>query len=134
MRFLTQFAAFALAGFVVIFGLQRGLGTAVVHPLSPWVFGYFLGLTLLTYWITAVAVGRDKSNFQVAYLGGMVLRLLLSLGFVLVYFFRGGAREGTGIWAFLGAFFVGYFACAAFEIWAVLSNLRPFSEKQVTEK
>jgi hypothetical protein len=52
---------------------------------------------------------------------------------VLVYFYRGGAREGYGTWTFLGAFFILYFLAAGFEIWAILSNLRPISKKQVAQ-
>jgi hypothetical protein len=131
--FFTQFLAFALASFAVLFGLKAALGPAVVHPLAPYVLGGMLALTLFTYWLTAHFVARSADNFLGAYFGGVLLRLLLSLSFVLVYFFRGGAREGKGTWAFLGAFFVWYFLCAGFEIWAIFSNLRPFSARQVPE-
>ncbi len=62
----------------------------------------------------------------------MVLRLLLSLGLVLIYLYKGGAREGDARWTFLGAFFILYFLFAGFEVWTVLSNLRPFSKRGVT--
>jgi len=131
--FLTQFAVLVLASFAVLFGLRSALGPAVVHPLAPYVLGGLLAVTLLTYWLTAHFVTRSADNFLGAYFGGVVLRLLLSLVIVLVYFYRGGAREGQGTWAFLGVFFVSYFLGAGFEIWAIFSNLRPFSKKQVPE-
>ena len=131
--FFAQFAAFALASFAVLFGLKLAFEPAVIHPLAPYVLAGMLVLTLLTYWLTAHFVQRSADNFLGAYFGGVLLRLLLSLSIVLVYFFRGGAREGKGTWAFLGAFFVGYFLCAGFEIWAIFSNLRPFSARQVPE-
>ncbi|TVT41375.1 hypothetical protein FNT36_07960 [Hymenobacter setariae] len=132
--FWTQFAALVLASYAVLFGLRAWLGPAVVHPLAPYVLGGLLAVTLLTYWLTARFVSRSADNFLGAYFGGVVLRLMLSLVIVLVYFYRGGAHEGRGTWAFLGVFFVSYFLGAGFEIWAIFSNLRPFSKKQVPEE
>ncbi|RYE90416.1 MAG: hypothetical protein EOO37_03030 [Cytophagaceae bacterium] len=132
--FWMQFAALVLASFAVLFGLQSALGAAVVHPLAPYVLGGLLAVTLFTYWLTAHLVARSADNFMGAYFGGVVLRLMLSLVIVLVYFYRGGAQEGRGTWAFLGVFFISYFLGAGFEIWAIFSNLRPFSKKQVPEE
>lgn len=131
--FLTQFAALTLASFAVLFGLQSAFGPGVVHPLAPYVLAGLLALTLLTYWLTAYFVARSVDNFLGAYFGGVLLRLMLSLSIVLVYFYRGGAHEGRSTWAFLGVFFISYFLGAGFEIWAIFSNLRPFSKKQVPE-
>jgi hypothetical protein len=131
--FLTQFAALVLASFAVLFGLKSAFGPAVIHPLAPYVLGGLLAVTLFTYWLTARFVARSADNFLGAYFGGVVLRLMLSLGIVLAYLLRGGAQEGRGTWAFLGVFFISYFLGAGFEIWAIFSNLRPFSRKQVPE-
>ena len=133
-RFLLQFAAFVLVLAVAIFGLRAAYGAAFIHPLTPYTLGYLALLTLVTYWVTARLVAVSPDNFMAAYFGSMVLRLLLSLGLVLVYLFRDGAHEGRGTYTFLGGFFLLYFLCAGFEIWAILSNLRPFSKKQVPEK
>ncbi|QKG58417.1 hypothetical protein GKZ68_18345 [Hymenobacter sp. BRD128] len=130
-RFYTQFAAFALACLVVLFGLRAAFGSTVVHPLAPYVLGALLGLTLLAYWFTARTTRRAPDNFLAAYFGGVGLRLVLGIGIVLAYFFRGGLAENHGLLTFLGAFFIGYFLCAGFEIWAIFSNLRPFSAKQL---
>ncbi|MBJ6144176.1 hypothetical protein [Hymenobacter sp. BT559] len=132
--FWTQFAALVMASYAVLLGLQAAFGTAIVHPLAPYVLGGLLAVTLLTYWLTARFVARSADNFLGAYFGGVVLRLVLSLIIVLVYLYRGGAHEGRGTWAFLGVFFVSYFLGAGFEIWAIFSNLRPFSKKQVPEE
>jgi hypothetical protein len=131
--FLTQFAALVLASFAVLFGLKSAFGPAIIHPLAPYVLGGLLAVTLFTYWLTARFVARSADNFLGAYFGGVVLRLMLSLGIVLAYLLRGGAQEGRGTWAFLGVFFISYFLGAGFEIWAIFSNLRPFSSKQVPE-
>jgi len=133
-RFLVQFAAFFLALAAVLAGLQAVWGPALVHPLAFYVLAYMALLTLVTYWVTARLLALSPDNFMLAYFGAMVMRLLLSLALVLVHFYRGGASEGHGTWTFLGAFFVLYFLAAGFEIWAILTNLRPFSKKQVPEK
>ena len=130
-RFLTQFAAFALFCLAVLFGLQAAFGAAVVHPLAPYVVGVLLALTLLAYWLTAAVTRSSPSNFLVAYFGGVGLRLVLGVGIIMVYFFRSNIQDSHGLLTFLGAFFIGYFLCAGFEIWAIFSNLRPFSAKQV---
>jgi len=130
-RFLTQFAAFALGSFAVLFGLRAAFGTVVVHPLAPYLLGTLLGLTLLAYWLTAVVARRSPDSFLVAYFGGVGLRLLLAIGIIMVYFFTTDIHDSHGLLTFLGAFFIAYFMCAGFEIWAIFSNLRPFSAKQV---
>jgi hypothetical protein len=131
VRFLTQFAAFALSSLAALFGLQAAFGAAVVHPLALYVVGTLLGLTLLAYWLTAVVVRRSPDSFLVAYFGGVGLRLAIGIGIILVYFFNTNIQDSHGLLTFLGAFFIGYFLCAGFEIWAIFSNLRPFSAKQV---
>ncbi|MDO7884619.1 hypothetical protein [Hymenobacter cheonanensis] len=130
-RFFTQFAAFALSLLAVLFGLRAAFGPAVVHPLAPYVVGALLVLTLLAYWLTASVVRSSPNNFLVAYFGGVGVRLLIGIGIILAYFFIGNIHDSHGLLTFLGAFFIGYFLCAGFEIWAIFSNLRPFSAKQV---
>lgn len=128
-RFILQFAAFVLVLIGAIYGLRAEWGSAVIHPLTIYTLAYLALLTLVTYWVTARLVAVSPDHFMAAYFGGIVLRLLLSLALVMGYLFRGGAHEGRGTFIFLGGFFILYFLCAGFEIWAILSNLRPFSKK-----
>ena len=133
-RFLIQFLTFLAVLAALLLGLRTAYGAAVVHPLAGYLLGYLAALTLATYWVTARLVAISPDNFILAYLGGTVLRLLLSLGIVMGYLLRGGAHAGRGLYTFLGAFFTLYFLWAGFEIWAVVSNLRPISKKQVPVK
>lgn len=126
--FLRPYLLFCLLTGFVLYALHSQFGPRIIHPFTPYTFSFFAVLTLLTYWITAKLMQANAQNFMVAYFGGMVARLLLSLTLVLVYLFMGGGREGNGQWAFLGSFFILYFLFAGFEVWAVLSNLRPFSK------
>ena len=129
-RFLSQFVAFAFACFAVLFGLQKAFGPVVVHPLAPYVLALLLLLLLAGYCLTAWAVARNPDNLMAAYFGGVGLRLVVGIALILLYFFRGGKADNHGLLTFLGVFFLAYFLCAGFEIWAIFRNLRPFSEGQ----
>jgi len=115
-----------------MYALASQFGPAIIHPLAAYIFGFFALLTLVTYWVTARLVRADPDHFMAAYFGSVVVRLLLSVGVILVYLYKGGAKEGQGLWAFLAAFFILYFMFAGFEVWTVLSNLRPFSKPGVS--
>ncbi|UYZ61914.1 hypothetical protein [Hymenobacter weizhouensis] len=126
--FLRSYALFCLAVGFVLYAVYSQFGPRIVHPFTVYTFSFFVVLTGLTYWVTARLVRANPGNFMGAYFGTMAARLLLSLVLVMVYLFRGGAHEGNARWAFLGSFFLLYFIFAGFEVWSVLSNLRPFSK------
>ena len=126
--FLRQYLLFSLLVGFVFYAVYAQFGPRIVHPLTAYTFAFFFVLTLGLYWLIERLVRASADNFLVAYLGAMVARLLLSLTLVLVYLLRGGSHEGDARWAYLGSFFLLYFLFAGFEVWAVLSNLRPFSK------
>lgn len=132
-RFTRQYLTFTGALGLLLYALHLLFGPALIHPRTGLVFAYLAGLTLVTFRVTARLVARSEDNFVGAYFGGVTVRMLLSLGLITAYLARGGAHEGRGTLTFLGSFFLLYFSWAGFEIWAILSNLRPFSGKQVTE-
>lgn len=127
-RFFRQLFIFCLVLGGVLYALASQFGPAIIHPLTGYVFGFFALLSTITYWVTDRLVRANTANFMAAYFGSVTVRLLLSVALVLVYLYKGGAKEGHGTWAFLGSFFLLYFLFAGFEIWSVLSNLRPFSK------
>ncbi|WP_426058511.1 hypothetical protein [Hymenobacter sp. B1770] len=133
IRFLRQFLLFASVLGLLIIGLHYAYGAAVIHPRTGLLFGFMAALTVLIYSLTARLVAVSPTNLGIGYLIGMTVRMLSSLALVTVHLARGGAKEGHGVWTFLGAFFVLYFSWAGFEIWATLSNLRPISKKQVAQ-
>ena len=129
LRFLRQFLTFGLGLGLLLYALHRLFGPALVHPLTGLLFGFMAVLTWLIYGLTARLVARSPQGLGLGYLIGMTVRMLASLALVTVHLARGGAKEGAGTYTFLGAFFLLYFSWAGFEIWAILSNLRPISGK-----
>lgn len=132
-KFLRQFLLFTAALGLPIYALSRVYGAAVVHPRTGLIFVVMAALTYFAYSLTARLVARDPNSLAMGYLIGMTARLLVSLGLVTWLLAGGIAKDPRGVWTFLGAFFILYFSWAGFEIWATLSNLRPISEKQVTQ-
>jgi hypothetical protein len=131
--FFTQFAAFAFACFTVVAGLKAAFGPAIVHPLAFHLLAGFLALTLFSYRLMARFIGQSVNVFFLIYFSKVAVRVILSLGIVLAYLLRRGVHSRQDVLTFLGAFFTLYFLCTGFEIWAIFSNLRPFSVKQVSE-
>lgn len=127
--FLKPYLLFSLLVAFGLYALHSQFGPRIVHPFTIYTFAFFFVLTLVLYRMIERLLRADADNFVVAYMGAMVVRLLLSLTLVLVYLLRGGGQEGQARWAFLGSFFILYFLFAGFEVWAVLSNLRPFSKR-----
>ncbi|MEJ7661931.1 MAG: hypothetical protein WKG07_21300 [Hymenobacter sp.] len=88
-RFLTHFAAFALACFAVLFGLRAAFGAVVVHPLAPGRAGCAAGAHaghVLVHGLGYRALARPLSG---GLFWGVGLRLLLGIGLVLALFFSG---------------------------------------------
>lgn len=128
LRFFRNLLLLGLLLYGTLYILNAQYGPALVHPYAGYIMAYFAILTGCIYWVTARLVKANPENFMAAYFGSMVLRMLLSMGIVLVYLYKGGAHEGRGTYTFLGAFFLGYFLFTGFEVWSVLTNLRPFSK------
>ena len=100
----------------------------VLYPIAQALYD-----SLFTYRLTARFIGQSVNVFFLIYFSRVGIRAILALGIVLAYLLRGGTHTRQDTLTFLGAFFVLYFLCTGFEIWAIFSNLRPFSVKQVPE-
>ncbi len=132
--FMRPFVAFCLVVGLALYALHAAFGAAVVHPLAPHLLAGLAVLTLIGLALTARAIRVNPDNFLAAYFGSVALRLVAGMGAVMAYLYTGGAHAGRATYTFLGAFFILYFLFAGFEIWAILTNLRPFSKKQVPEQ
>ena len=127
-RFLLYLVVFTLALAAVIYLLSAGFGPHVIHPYSGRVLLLLAVLTGSTYYLTARVTAVKQDYFIAAYFGGVVLRFLGSILVLGIYLYRAGGVHNQGTMSLLIAFFILYFLYAGFEIWAILSNLRPFSK------
>lgn len=127
-RFLLHLTLFtlSLAGIIYLLGAQ--FGPHLIHPYTERVLLLLAVLTGGTYYLTARVTAVKPDYFIAAYFGGVVLRFLGSLLVLGIYLYRSGGVRDQGTPSLLIAFFALYFLYAGFEIWAILSNLRPFSK------
>ncbi|MBD2770244.1 hypothetical protein IC235_20350 [Hymenobacter sp. BT664] len=127
-RFLLHLALLTLGLAALIYLLKLQFGPPVVHPYASCVLLLLAVLTGGTYYLTARVTAVKKDYFIAAYFGGVVVRFLGSLLVLGLYLYRAGGVRDTGTMSLLITFFLLYFLYAGFEIWAILSNLRPFSK------
>ncbi len=127
-RFLLYIASFTLALAALIYLLGAQFGPHIIHPYTGRVLLLMALLTGGTYYLTARVTALKQDYFIAAYFGGVVVRFLGSVLVLGIYLYRAGGVRDRGTASLLIAFFVLYFLYAGFEIWAILSNLRPFSK------
>ncbi|OON70684.1 hypothetical protein B0919_01310 [Hymenobacter sp. CRA2] len=127
-RFLRNLLIFSLLLGAGIYALRVQFGAAVVHPSAGWLLLFFAVLTGITFWLTWRAYQRNPESLMTAWFSTTALRLVLALGTIVTYLVRGGAKAGNSTWTFLGLFFLLYFLYTGFEVWNVVTNLRPFSK------
>ncbi len=95
-----------------------------VHPRAGALVAFYTGLTYLTYALVERGRRAGAADLTGYYMGGLMARLLLSMGVAVVFILSGAAGRS----AFLAAFFTLYFLYAGFEVWHIVRNLRPNSE------
>jgi hypothetical protein len=78
------------------------------------------GITLLVYFLSIIGLKIDGEHQPLILLGGVVIRLLGSLAFVLVYL----NKTQVDPILFVVNFFSIYFLFTVFEIYCLLRNLR----------
>lgn len=101
-------------------------GHALVHTYVWYLLAFFIFITAGTFYITRLGVSYDKDNFQLYYLGSIGFRMMLSIGVVFSYVYIFSENELQ----FVLNFFALYFLFTGFEIYSLLTNLRPNLKKQ----
>ncbi|KAA9331471.1 hypothetical protein F0P96_14605 [Hymenobacter busanensis] len=127
-RFFRNLLLFSVPLGALLYLLRAQFGEVVVHPWADWLLLFFVGLTVITFWLTWRAFQRNPDSLLTAWFGTTALRLVLALVVIVTYLVRGGAHAGHSTWTFLGLFFLLYFLYTGFEVWNVVTNLRPFSK------
>lgn len=121
LLFVTGFAA------IIISLLLYTTGNTLVHPFIWYMLLFFTFVTGFTFYITKKGYEHDEDNFQLYYFGSMAFRVVMCLGVVLLYVIFVKERHLQ----FVINFFVLYFIFTGFEIYCILTNLRPISKKQL---
>src|SRR6185312_12765480 len=91
-----------------------------IHPYVWIIQFYFLVITLLTHFISSKGL-KKITEFHIFYMASMGIRFLVSLFFIFVSLWF---SEGGHI-VFVVDFFILYFLYTSFEIYFLLTNLRP---------
>lgn len=127
MRFAKSLSLFSGIVILLLWMLIYFTGYRLAHPYVWFILTFFIFITAVTFYVTWWGAREDQDNFQLYYFASMGFRLILSIGVIFVYVYL--ATEGEV--QFVLNFFVLYFVYTAFEIYSLLTNLRPHSKKQV---
>lgn len=122
---LKRFVAYYILFAAVLAGLVLAINATFPEMkwLSPrfWlIFGFLGGLTLIAYVVAFLGIKRNPESGVLALMGSIVLKLLFSMAFVLIYSLK---YNGEGL-VFVLNFFSLYLLFTLFEISCLLRNLR----------
>lgn len=122
---LLRFIGYYLLYTAILAGIAIALPFVFpsVKLLAPkfWLaFGFLSVLTLIAYVLAAVGVKRNPETGIMAIMGSIVLKMLFSMAFVLIYSLN--YKENGLLFAF--NFFSLYLLFTSFEIYGLLRNLR----------
>ena len=120
-KFIRSLLLFTLAMGLLILGYNF---IGAVHPMSwliwPALFYYSL-LTLVVYFISASAMQKDNKTFITRIYSAIGIRMVFSLFPLGIYLWLSQQKNMPFILAYL----ILYFFFTAFEIYLLVSNLRP---------
>lgn len=104
----------------LIFVANQFLIPSLIHT-EVWVMlGFFFVLALIGHRIIEIAFRRNKDNVAIFYFIVMLIRLLISIVFIVIFLYKGVPDRLL----FAANFFILYLLYVAFEINSLLTNLR----------
>lgn len=116
-----RLSIFTLALYGIIYLVKRWR-PELVYPHILFLMAFFLGLFLITYFILNLSFeSKDKKNAVILNIVAVVIRLLICI--VAAYLFMKFDPENHR--SFIITFLVIYLCYLGFEIYSILSNLRP---------
>lgn len=126
MNFIKNLLVFSGVVGILTGVLAYFTGDQLLHPLVWYIIGFFIVVTVLTFYVTRLGINYDNDNFQLYYFGSMGFRMILSIAVVFIYVYLFTENELQ----FVFNFFVFYFLFTGFEIYSLLANLRPNLKRQ----
>ncbi len=120
-KFLMLYAILVISVALIFVAIDQFLfqGTFLI-PYFWVMFGYMASITLLVYALSIIGIKKGGDHQSSILLAGIVVRLLLTLCFILFYVLR--VRVDAVL--FLVNFFSIYLLFTVFEIYCLLCNLR----------
>jgi uncharacterized membrane protein len=115
---------------LVVVGLQVFTGDKLVHPFIWWGLLFFSFVAIFTHYITHLGFKHDSENLHAYFYAAMGVRMVFAIIAIFVYRYFHEER----LIQFVFNFFALYFIYTGFEIYALLSNLRQNSKKQIKEE
>jgi hypothetical protein len=107
-----------LAG--IIFLADHFFSWAYIHPAIWIMLIFFLIVSIISHFITNIGVRKKDANVINYYFSTMLIRLLLSIGFIGFFVYS----KAEDIFLFVANFFILYLLYVGFEIYWLLTNLR----------
>lgn len=97
-----------------------------IHQYIWYIIGFFFIQSLLTTFIAGKGIKKNSVNFPPFYFMSMILRLVLTIILAFVFI----AIQTPDLNVFVGNFLILYLLFLIFEIYSLLTNLRPDLDKQ----
>ena len=124
MSFLRFFVIFAIISVVcgaVFYSIEAFDGKNEILIPKFWViFGFLFFLTLIAYSVSLFGIKKGLESSAFVIIGAIAVKMLFAMGFVLAYLLK---IKVEGV-SFAAQFFSLYFLFTAFEVYALLCNLR----------
>lgn len=121
---LVKYSIYSLLIGFLLFGLGQTMNLQIERdyflPAYPYFILFFYLIGLLAYGISIWGLKKSADSSVFIVLGSVVLKLLLSMVFALIFIY-GNRIDRLG---FLISFFLPYFIYSTFEIYTLLYNLR----------
>lgn len=100
--------------------LKQLFGVAIISDKIWFAFAFMTGITIISYLVGYFGLKMNAEYGTFALLGAIVVKLLFSMAFVLIYSVKVSANDVV----FMLDFFSIYLLFSAFEIYSLLRNLR----------
>ncbi len=121
LRFLVIFVIISAACGIVFYFIESLNEKNVILIPKFWViFGFLFFLTLIAYSVSLFGIKKGPESSAFVIIGAIAVKMLFAMGFVLAYLLK---IKVEGV-SFAVQFFSLYFLFTAFEVYALLCNLR----------
>ena len=121
LRFSLIFTIISAVLAVIFYSIESFDERSVVLVPKFWViFCFLFFITLIAYSVSLIGIKKGPETATFTIIGAITVKMLFSMGFVLAYLLK---INVNGVY-FAIQFFSLYFLFTAFEVYALLCNLR----------